>query len=59
MDTDDNHLQRMNLVKLEEGDIFLEKEYEWDDRKKAHTALENSSLLENKPSHKEYFEVAK
>ena len=59
MDPDDNRLQGMDLVKLKNGDAFFENEYEWTERKKVHDALENFTLLENKPSYKEYFEVAK
>ena len=59
MDPDDNRLQGMDLVKLEEGDAYIENEYAWEDRKKAHDTLKASNLLENKPSHPEYFEIAK
>ena len=59
MDPDDNRLQGLDLVKLKNGDAFFENEYEWTERKKVHDALENFTLLENKPSYKEYFEVAK
>ena len=58
MDPDDNQLQGMDLMKSGENDSIIENEFEWNERKIIHDALENSNLLENKPSHKKYFEVA-
>ena len=59
MATDNNRLQGIELVKLEEGDAHLENRYAWEDRKKAHDALKDSNLLENKPGHPVFFEFEK
>ena len=59
MDPDDNRLQGMDLVQIGPEDSIIENEYEWTERKNMHDALENFTLLENKPSYKQYFEVAK
>ena len=59
MDPDDNQLHGMDLVQRGEDDSIIENEYEWAERKKMHDALEQSTLLENKPSYKQYFEVEK
>ena len=59
MDPDDNRLQGMDLVQIGQDDSIIENEYEWTERKNMHDELEKSTLLENKPSYKQYFEVAK
>ena len=52
MDPDDNQLHGMDLVQRGEDDSIIENEYEWTERKNMHDALEQSNLLENKPSYK-------
>ena len=51
MDPDDNQLHGMDLVQRGDDDSIIENEYEWAERKKMHDALEQSTLLENKPSY--------
>ena len=48
----------MDLVKLGPNDSKLENEFDWDERNSIHTELENSTLVENRPSHNEFFERA-
>ena len=46
----------MDLVKRGPNDSKIENEYEWNERANIHTALENSTLVENRPSHNKFFE---
>ena len=58
MDTDENQLQGMDLVQRGPNDSKLENEFDWDERNSIHTELENSTLVENRPSHNKFFERA-
>ena len=44
MDPEDNRLQGMGLSKLEDGDGFLEHEYEWTEKKTLHEELNQKGL---------------
>ena len=57
IDPDDNRLQGMGLVRLEDGDRFIENEYEWKERKTLYDALVKTDLFDVKPKGV-YFEVA-
>ena len=57
MDPEDSRLKGMGLSKLEDGDGFLEHEYEWDEKKTLHEELVKSDLFESKPKGT-YFEIA-
>ena len=56
MDPDENQLQGIFLVARSVNDCKIENEFEWDERKNVHTALELSTLVENRPSHGKFFE---
>ena len=56
MDPDVNQLQGMDLMQLGDNDSKIENEFEWEERKNIHDALEISTFVENRPSHNKFFE---